>query len=99
MSGALTLTAINSSRCADRVRLRVDTSVLSNRVLRQVVRLSNGEVILDEELYEDFEKNYKCTRTAHGTHHFHIMEFDDFIAGGSCERTQSSGYLADPRAG
>ena len=47
----------------------------------KVVRLSDCKLILNEELYEDFEKNYKCGRTAHGTHHFHIMEFEHFIAG------------------
>ena len=47
----------------------------------KVVRLSDGKVILDEELYEDFDKNYKCLRTNHGTHHFHCMDFDEYVAG------------------
>ena len=38
-------------------------------------------MLFDEELYENFDTNYSCKRTANGSHHFHIMEFDDYIAG------------------
>ncbi len=54
----------------------------------QVVRLRDRKVILDEELYEDFEKNYQFKRTNRGTHHFHMMEFESSIVGeGDARRT------------
>ena len=46
----------------------------------KLLRLSDGAVLLDEELYENFDVSYKCERTRHGTHHFHIFEFEDYVA-------------------
>ena len=69
-----------SCRCAVRISARQLPHMYF--LLPKVVRLRDRKIILDEELYEDFEKNYKCKRTVNGTHHFHIMEFESFIAGG-----------------
>ena len=45
----------------------------------KLVDIQSGEVKLNEELYENFELNYKAERTSRGTHHFHIMEFEDIM--------------------
>ena len=47
----------------------------------RLLRLSNGEVLFEEELYENFDQTYVCKKTQDGSHHFHIMEFEDYMAG------------------
>lgn len=47
----------------------------------KLLRLEDGLELLSEELYEDFDKNYSCTWTAHETHRFHCMEFADYVSG------------------
>ena len=47
----------------------------------KLLRLSDGEVLFDEEMYENFDAFYSCKRTANGSHHFHTMEFEDYVAG------------------
>ena len=47
----------------------------------KLLQLSDGAELLSEELYENFEQNYRCERTLRGTHHFHIMEFEHTMAG------------------
>lgn len=47
----------------------------------KLLRLSDGTVLLDEELYENFDLSYRCERTRHGTHHFHTFELEDFVVG------------------
>jgi flagellar biosynthesis GTPase FlhF len=47
----------------------------------KLLRLSDGEVLEEEELYENFVLNYKTEKTQNGTNQFHIMEFEDYVAG------------------
>ena len=45
------------------------------------LRVSDMHPILDEELYDNFDENYTCTKTKRGTHFFHTMEFEDSVWG------------------
>ena len=47
----------------------------------KLLALEDATELLSEELHENFEETYKCLRTTRGTHHFHTMEFEDYIAG------------------
>ncbi|KAL1526331.1 hypothetical protein AB1Y20_015045 [Prymnesium parvum] len=57
------------------------TDMSDNSQYFKLLRLGDGREILSEELYEDFEKNYHCKVTSRGTHRFHTMEFENYIAG------------------
>ena len=45
------------------------------------LRISDMHPILDEELYDNFDENYTCTKTKRGTHFFHTMEFEHDVWG------------------
>ena len=45
------------------------------------LRVSDMHPILDEELYDNFDENYTCTKTKRGTHFFHTMEFEHDVWG------------------
>ncbi|KAL3931465.1 MAG: hypothetical protein SGPRY_001115 [Prymnesium sp.] len=47
----------------------------------KLLRLEDGKVLLSEELYEDFDQNYSCKVAGQGSHCFHCMEFENYIAG------------------
>ena len=47
----------------------------------KLLRIADGHVLMEEELYENFDQSYHCLRTNHGTHHFHTMEFEEYVVG------------------
>ena len=47
----------------------------------KLLRISDGSVLFEEELYENFGDNYSCEKTTRGTHQFHTMELAEFVAG------------------
>ena len=60
----------------------------------KLLRLADGAVLLEEELYENFDLSYKCERTRHGTHRFHTFEFEDYVAGACFARDADANEFA-----
>ena len=46
----------------------------------KLLRLADGAVLLEEELYENFDATYKDGKTKNGTHPVHTFEFEDYVA-------------------
>ena len=46
----------------------------------KLLRTSDGKILLDEELYENFDATYKDGKTKNGTHPVHTFEFEDYVA-------------------
>ena len=38
-------------------------------------------MLFSEELYENFDENYTCERSRNGTHHFHVLAFEEAVYG------------------
>ena len=55
----------------------------------KLLRTSDGKVLLDEELYENFEQTYKVEKTRNGTHAVHIFELEHDVLR-AATRTQTS---------
>jgi hypothetical protein len=52
----------------------------------KLLRISDGTVLLEEELYENFDLSYRCERTRHGSHQFHTFELEDQVVGACFNR-------------
>ena len=63
------------------VGLMVWGARLNGSQYMKFMQQSDGRVLLDEELYENFISNCTFQKTNHGTHAFYTLEFEHSMAG------------------